>query len=66
MHTIESIVATLSAWVWGPPMLTLLLGTGLYLTFLLKGMQFRALPLALNSSFIKIITMKATSVTLPH
>jgi AGCS family alanine or glycine:cation symporter len=53
MQTIESIVATLSAWVWGPPMLTLLLGTGLYLTILLKGMQFRALPLAFKIIFHK-------------
>jgi AGCS family alanine or glycine:cation symporter len=53
MQTIESIVATLSAWVWGPPMLTLLLGTGIYLTILLKGMQFRALPLAFKLIFHK-------------
>jgi len=53
MQTIESIVATLSSWVWGPPMLTLLLGTGLYLTILLKGMQFRALPLAFKLIFHK-------------
>ena len=48
MHAIESLIATLSAIVWGPPMLTLLVGTGLYLTILLKGMQFRALPHALR------------------
>ena len=53
MHTVETIVATLSSWVWGPPMLTLLLGTGLYLTVLLKGMQFRALPLAFKLIFHK-------------
>ncbi len=53
MHTVETIVATLSSWVWGPPMLTLLLGTGLYLTILLKGMQFRALPLAFKLIFHK-------------
>jgi AGCS family alanine or glycine:cation symporter len=53
MQTIESVIATLSGWVWGPPMLTLLLGTGLYLTILLKGMQFRALPLALKLIFHK-------------
>jgi len=47
------VIATLSGWVWGPPMLTLLLGTGLYLTILLKGMQFRALPLALKLIFHK-------------
>jgi len=53
MQTIETIIATLSSWVWGPPMLTLLLGTGLYLTVLLKGMQFRALPLAFKLIFHK-------------
>jgi alanine or glycine:cation symporter, AGCS family len=42
----ETLIATLSGWVWGPPMLSLLVGTGLYLTILLKGLQFRALPLA--------------------
>jgi len=44
MQTLEEIVATLSGVVWGPIMLTLLVGTGLYLTIILKGMQFRALP----------------------
>ncbi|OIQ91948.1 amino-acid carrier protein AlsT [mine drainage metagenome] len=53
MNTIESVIATLSNWVWGPPMLTLLVGTGLYLTILLKGMQFRALPLAFKLIFRK-------------
>lgn len=53
MQKIELVIATLSSWVWGPPMLTLLLGTGLYLTILLKGMQFRALPLALKLIFHK-------------
>lgn len=46
MQTIESLVATLSSIIWGPPMLILLVGTGLYLTIILKGLQFRALPLA--------------------
>ncbi|HQN65980.1 MAG TPA: sodium:alanine symporter family protein [Methylophilus sp.] len=46
MSQIESIIGTLSGWVWGPPMLVLLVGTGIYLTFILKGLQFRALPLA--------------------
>lgn len=46
MQSVESIIATLSSWIWGPPMLALLVGTGLYLTIILKGLQFRALPLA--------------------
>ncbi|MGR8936099.1 MAG: alanine/glycine:cation symporter family protein [Gammaproteobacteria bacterium] len=53
MPTIEALIATLSDWIWGPPMLTLLVGTGLYLTVLLKGLQFRALPLALRLIFHK-------------
>jgi alanine or glycine:cation symporter, AGCS family len=44
MQELEKLIATLSSFVWGPPMLTLLVGTGLYLTIILKGMQFRALP----------------------
>ncbi len=46
MQAIESLVATLSGVIWGPPMLILLVGTGFYLTIILKGLQFRALPLA--------------------
>ncbi len=53
MQTIEALIATLSGWVWGPPMLALLVGTGLYLTVLLKGLQFRALPLAFRLIFHK-------------
>ncbi len=44
MQALEEIMAMLSGIVWGPPMLTLLVGTGLYLTFILKGLQFRVLP----------------------
>ncbi|MDD5319792.1 MAG: sodium:alanine symporter family protein [Methylococcales bacterium] len=53
MNSIETLIATLSGWVWGPPMLTLLVGTGLYLTILLKGLQFRTLPLAFRLIFHK-------------
>lgn len=53
MQAIESLVATLSSWVWGPPMLILLVGTGLYLTILLKGMQFRVLGHAFKLVFHK-------------
>lgn len=53
MHAIETLIATLSGWVWGPPMLMLLVGTGLYLTVLLRGLQFRALPLAFRLIFHK-------------
>jgi alanine or glycine:cation symporter, AGCS family len=48
MQALEQLISTLSGWVWGPVMLTLLVGTGLYLTIILKGLQFRALPHAIK------------------
>ncbi|MGB4812393.1 MAG: sodium:alanine symporter family protein [Methylophilaceae bacterium] len=53
MLAIEGFIKTLSGIVWGPPMLILLVGTGLYLTIILKGMQFRALPHAFKLIFQK-------------
>ncbi len=53
MEIIENFVATLSNLVWGPIMLTLLVGTGLYLTIILKGVQFRVLPHAFWLIFSK-------------
>lgn len=53
MQAVETLMATLSSWIWGPPMLVLLVGTGLYLTVLLKGLQFRVLPLAFRLIFHK-------------
>jgi alanine or glycine:cation symporter, AGCS family len=53
MQTIEKLIATLSGIVWGPPMLILLVGTGLYLTIILKGLQFRALPHAIKLIWAK-------------
>lgn len=44
------LISVLSGWVWGPPMLILQVGTGLFLTIRLKGLQFRSLPLAFHPS----------------
>lgn len=38
----------LYGWVWGPPLLVLLVGIGLYLTLVLRGLQFRYLGYALK------------------
>lgn len=38
-------------WVWGLPLLVLLMGVGTYLTIRLKGLQFRYLPYALKLAF---------------
>ncbi len=50
---LHGIIQTVGNWVWGPPMIILLLGTGLYLTFLLGGIQFRLLGHALWLALIK-------------
>ncbi len=41
--------------VWGPPMQVLLVGTGIYLTFRLRGLQFRSL---LHSLYLALIKRK--------
>jgi AGCS family alanine or glycine:cation symporter len=50
MENFDRILGEIKNWVWGPPLLILLSGTGLYLTFLLKGMQFRYLGYALKQA----------------
>ncbi|AXX91301.1 sodium:alanine symporter family protein [Malaciobacter molluscorum LMG 25693] len=53
METLNNVISAISSFVWGVPMLTLLVGTGLYLTIRLKGMQFWALGHALKLIFVK-------------
>ncbi len=43
----------LSDWVWGPPLMILLIGTGIFLTISLKGLQFRKLYYSLYLALIK-------------
>jgi AGCS family alanine or glycine:cation symporter len=47
----EQIVDTVNGFVWGPVMLTLLLGTGIYLTIGLKGMTISHIPYAFGQLF---------------
>jgi len=52
----EKIINTLSeisGFVWGLPLIVLLLGTGIYLTIILRGLQFRALVPSLYIALIK-------------
>ena len=53
MEFLSHWVSVFSGWVWGPPMLILLVGTGLYLTVILRGLQFRKLGHALKLVFHK-------------
>ena len=52
-QTILNILSGLSGFVWGFPLIILLLGTGIYLTILLRGIQFRALVPALYLALVK-------------
>lgn len=49
----ESVINALSNFVWGLPVLVLLIGTGLYLTIRVGGLQFHRLPYALKLAFSK-------------
>ena len=50
---IKNILDKIDTIVWGPPLLILLMGTGIYLTFRLKLLQIFKLPLALKYVFGK-------------
>ncbi len=52
-NALLSWINTANGYVWGPPMLVLLVGTGIYLTFLLRGLQFRTLTHSLHLALIK-------------
>jgi AGCS family alanine or glycine:cation symporter len=51
MQGLTEFFTTLSGWVWGPPLLILLVGTGIYLTVRLHFLQFTLLPEALMLAF---------------
>ena len=53
MQNLQSFMETLSGLVWGPYMLVLIVGTGIFLTFRLLFWQFRMLPLAFKQVFGK-------------
>ncbi len=50
---LQEILNEISAFVWGPPLLILLVGTGVYLTFLLRGLQFTKLFHSLWLALVK-------------
>lgn len=53
MQNLQNFMETLSGLVWGPYMLVLIVGTGVFLTFRLLFWQFRMLPLAFKQVFGK-------------
>ena len=53
MERLASILSTVDSFVWGPVMLVLLVGTGVYLTIRLKFVTWRNLGYALKSTLSK-------------
>ncbi len=53
MEALDALVGKIGAFAWGPPMLILLVGTGFWLTFALRGLQFTKLGSALYLALIK-------------
>lgn len=53
MQQLDFDLSAIKDMVWGVPLLALLIGTGIFLTFLLKGVQFRYLGFAIKQVFIK-------------
>ncbi len=53
MEQTSVLLSQIKDWIWGAPLLFLLLGTGIYLTILLKGVQFRYLGYAFKQVLAK-------------
>lgn len=51
MGNLEAILGKISDFVWGVPLIVLLIGTGIFLTFRLGFLQIRSLPYALKLTF---------------
>ncbi|MCB1112252.1 MAG: sodium:alanine symporter family protein [Chlamydiales bacterium] len=49
----EDLLANLKGFIWGTPLLAFLIGTGVFLTIILRGMQFRYIGYAIKQAFAK-------------
>ncbi len=61
MESINQLAQTINGLVWGPPLLILLVGTGIYLSLRLGFLQVLRLPLALKYLFSKDPEMQSSS-----
>jgi alanine or glycine:cation symporter, AGCS family len=57
LDAVHGWVTWLGGWVWGAPLLILLVGTGFYLSVLLRGLQFRKLK---HSLYLALVRRKET------
>ena len=63
MEQVQAVLGSVSSFVWGPPMLVLLVGTGVFLTIRLRGLQIHKLPYALKTTFSKSDTASTGDIT---
>jgi len=54
MNQLTELVAKVSGWIWGLPMLVILVGAGIIMSVTLNFFQFRHLPFILKQTFGKI------------
>ncbi len=55
MHSIMDFIAKISTWMWGTPMLVILVGGGCWLTISLGFIQIRYFPFIIKETFGKIL-----------
>lgn len=53
MNKLNSVFSQINGWIWSYPLLILLLGTGLFYTVLLRGLQFKYLFYSLKLIFVR-------------
>ncbi|MGC9404120.1 alanine/glycine:cation symporter family protein [Vibrio genomosp. F10 str. 9ZC157] len=59
MNNLQSVLQTIDHFIWGPPLLILLVGTGIYFTFSLGLLQFKHLPTALKLVFTRDASLQS-------
>ncbi|NEZ46934.1 sodium:alanine symporter family protein [Clostridium niameyense] len=59
MESFMEIIGKISNWIWGPPMLILLVGGGIILTFTLDFFQIKYLPYIMKQTFGKMFSKPA-------
>lgn len=59
MESFMEIIGKVSNWIWGPPMLILLVGGGIILTFTLNFFQIKYLPYIMKQTFGKMFSKPA-------
>ena len=63
MDLIASINSAINGFVWGVPMLVLLVGTGILMTLRTRGVQFRKFGYAMKNTIGKIFHKHLTRLT---